>query len=192
MSKTCFNISEQKTHVINFIKKHKNILSLDDGHTAITAEFIGKLAKSNTKEFFHLATDIQLKFGQNFYIFIDNYDEKHHMIQLWLPTSFSKFASDEAIKDYCRSKSFEEVIETHCNWYNMTPKRWETFEAIFDFYDKPKSFSKKSSSKKTTKKTAKKTTKTSSKKTSSKTSTKVVGMTLNDFNRFLNDIVFID
>ena len=33
----------------------------------------------------------------------------------------------------------------------MTPKRWETFEAVFDFYDKPKA-----SSKKTVKKTAKK------------------------------------
>ena len=183
MSKTFFNISEQKTHVINFIKKHKNILSLDDGHTAITAEFIGKLAKSNNKEFFHLATDIQLKFGQNFYIFSDNCDEKHHMIQLWLPAVLSKSSSDKTIKEYCRSKSFADVIETHCNWYNMTPKRWETFEAIFDFYDTPKT-----SSKKTTKKTTKKT----AKKTSSKTSTKVTGMTLNDFKRFLNDIVFID
>jgi len=105
------------------------------------------------------------------------------MIQLWLPAVLSKSSSDKTIKEYCRSKSFADVIETHCNWYNMTPKRWETFEAIFDFYDKPKT-----SSKKTSKKTAKKTTK----KTSSKTSTKVVGMTLNDFKRFLNDIVFID
>jgi len=174
MSKTFFNIAEQKTHVINFIKKHKDILGLYDCSTAITDEFIGELAKTNNKEFFHLVRKIRLKFGQNCYIFSDNCDEKHHMIQLWLP-SFNKFASDTAIKEYCRSKSFEEVIETHCNWYNMTPKRWETFEAIFDFYDKPKS-----SSKKTTK------------KTSSKTNTKVVGMTLNDFKRFLNDIVFID
>jgi hypothetical protein len=179
MSKTFFNISEQKTNVINFIKKHKDILCLDDGRKEITAEFIGKLAKSNNKEFFSLATDIQLKFGQNFYIFSDNCDEKHHMIQLWLPAVLSKSSSDKTIKEYCRSKSFADVIETHCNWYNMTPKRWETFEAIFDFYDKPKTSSKK---------TAKKTTK----KTSSKTNTKVVGMTLNDFKRFLNDIVFID
>ena len=186
MSKTFFNISEQKTNIINFIKKHKDILGLDDGHTAITAEFIGELAKTNNKEFFHLVRKIRLKFGQNFYIFIDNYDEKHHMIQLWLPC-FNKFASDEAIKEYCRSKSFADVIETHCNWFNMTPKRWETFEAIFDFYDKPKT-----SSKKMTKKTAKKTTKKTTKKTSSKTSTKVVGMPLNDFKSFLNDIVFID
>ena len=185
MSKTYFNISEQKTNVINFIKKHKNILSLDDGHTAITDKFIGKLAKSNNKEFFRLATDIQLKFGQNFYIFSDNYDEKHHMIQLWLPC-FNKFASDEAIKEYCRSKSFADVIEAHCSWFNMTPKRWETFEAVFDFYDKPKA-----SSKKTTKKTTKKIAK-AAKQTSSKTSTKVVGMTLNDFKLCLNDIVFID
>jgi len=192
MSKTFFNISEQKTNIINFIKKHKNILSLYDCYTAITAEFIGKLAKSNNEEFFHLVRKIRLKFGQNFYVFSDNCDEKHHMIQLWLPIVFSKFASDKAIKEYCRSKSLADVIETHCNWYNMTPKRWETFEAIFDFYDKPKSFSKKSSSKKTTKKTAKKTTKTSSKKTSSKTSTKVVDLTLHDFKSFLNDIVFID
>ena len=178
MSKTFFNISEQKTNVINFIKKHKNILSLDDGHTAITAKFIGKLAKSNNKEFFHLATDIQLKFGQNFYIFFDNCDEKHRMIQLWLP-SFNKFASDEAIKEYCRSKSIEDVIETHCSWYNMTPKRWETFEAIFDFYYKPKTSSKK---------TVKKTTK----KTSYKTSDKAKALTLDDFELFMNDIVFID
>jgi hypothetical protein len=185
MSKTSFNISEQKTNVINFIKKHKNILSLDDGHTTITAEFIGKLAKSNNKEFFHLATDIQLKFGQNFYIFFDNCDEKHHMIQLWLP-SFNKFASDTAIKEYCRSKSFADVIETHCNWYNMTPKRWETFEAIFDFYDK-----QKTSSKKTAKKTAKKTTKKTAKKTTN-TADKAKALTLDDFKLFLNDIVFID
>ena len=185
MSKTFFNIAEQKTHVINFIKKHKNILSLslDDGHTAITAEFIGALAKTNNKEFFSLVHKVRLKFGQKFYVFSDNCDEKHHMIQLWLPIVLSKFASDKAIKEYCRSKSFADVIETHCNWYNMTPKRWKTFEAIFDFYDKPKTSSKK---------TAKKTTKKTTKKTSSKTSTKVVGMTLNDFKRFLNDIVFID
>ena len=151
MSKTCFNISEQKTHVINFIKKHKNILSLDDGHTAITDKFIGKLVKSNNKEFFHLASDIQLKFGQNFYIFSDNYNEKHHMIKLWLPDVLSKAASDKAIEIACSSKSLEDVIEDcYCSWYNMTPKRWETFEAIFDFYYKPKT-----SSKKTTKKTTK-------------------------------------
>ena len=176
MSKTYFNISEQKTNVINFIKKHKNILSLDDGYTAITDKFIGKLAKSNNKEFFRLATDIQLKFGQNLYIFSDNCNEKHHMIKLWLPKVLSKVESDTAIEIACSSKSLEDVIEDcYCNWYNMTPKRWKTFEAIFDFYYKPKT-----SSKKTTKKTTK------------KTSTKVVGMTLNDFKRFLNDIVFID
>ena len=152
MSKTYFNISEQKTNFINFIKKHKNILSLDDGHTAITDEFIGKLVKSNNKEFFRLATDIQLKFGQNFYIFADNCNEKHHMIKLWLPKVLSKVASDKAIKEFCSSKSFEEAVEDcYCSsWYNMTPKRWETFEAIFDFYYKPKT-----SSKKTTKKTTK-------------------------------------
>lgn len=149
MSKTFFNIAEQKTNVINFIKKHKDILCLDDGRKEITDEFIGKLVKSNNNEFFRLATDIQLKFGQNFYIFTDNCNEKHRMINLWLPC-FNKFASDKAIKEYCRSKSFADVIETHCSWFNMTPKRWETFEAIFDFYDQ-----QKTSSKKTTKKIAK-------------------------------------
>ena len=59
MSKTFFNIAEQKTNVINFIKKHKDILGLDDGSTAITAEFIGKLAKTNNEEFFRLATDVR-------------------------------------------------------------------------------------------------------------------------------------
>ena len=187
MSKTCFNIAEQKTNVINFIKKHKNILSLDDGHTAITAKFIGKLAKSNNKEFFRLATDIQLKFGQNFYVFTNNCNEKHHMIEIWLPEVFSKFASDEAIKEFCSCNSFNDVIETRCAWFNMTPKRWETFEAIFDFYDKPKT-----SSKKTAKKTTTKTTKKTTKKTSSKTSAKAKSLTLDDFKLFLNDIVFID
>jgi hypothetical protein len=183
MSKTFFNIAEQKTNVINFIKKHKDILGLYDCSTAITDEFIGELAKTNNKEFFHLVRKIRLKVGQNcyFYIFTDNYDKKHHMIQLWLP-SFNKFASDTAIKEYCRSKSFADVIKTHCNWYNMTPKRWETFEAIFDFYNKPKTSSKKTT-KKTTKKTAKKTTNTAD---------KAKALTLNDFKRFLNDIVFID
>ena len=181
MSKTFFNIAEQKTNIINFIKKHKNILETEHDMN-ITDEFIGKLVKSNNHEFFRLASEVKLKLSCNFYIFCDNFDSQHHTIQLWLPTIFSHVASDKAntaIKEYCRSKSFADVIETHCNWYNMTPKRWETFEAIFDFYDKPKS-----SSKKTTKKTTK--------KTSSKTNTKVVGMTLNDFKRFLNDIVFID
>ena len=180
MSKTFFNIVEQKTNVINFIKKHKDILCLDDGRKEITAEFIGKIVKTNNKEFFRLASKVRLKFGQNFYVFSDNCDEKHHMIQLWLPAVLSKSSSDKAINQYCCINSFEDAIEDfRCGWFNMTPKRWETFEAIFDFYDKPKT-----SSKKTTKKTTK--------KTSSKTSTKVVGMTLNDFKRFLNDIVFID
>ena len=190
MSKTFFNISEQKTNVINFIKKHKDILGLDDGHTAITDEFIGELVKTNNKEFFRLVRKIRRKFGRNLYIFSDNYDKKHHMIQLWLPC-FNKFASDEAIKEYCRSKSFADVIETHCNWYNMTPKRWETFEAIFDFYDKPKTSSKKTSSKKTAKKTTKKTTKKTAKKTTN-TADKAKALTLDDFMLLMNDIVFID
>jgi len=158
MSKTFFNIAEQKTNVINFIKKHKNILGLDDGSTAITDEFIGKLAKSNNNEFFRLATDVRLKLGCNFYIFIDNFDNQHHMIKLWLPTIFSHIASDKAITQFCSRNSFVDVIATRCSWFNMTPKRWETFEAIFDFYNKPKTSSKKSSSKKTTK-TAKKVVK---------------------------------
>ena len=151
MSKTFFNIAEQKTNVINFIKKHKDILCLDYGSKAITAKFISELVKTNNNEFFRLASDIQLKFGQNFYIFSDNCNEKHHMIKLWLPKVLSKVESDTAIEIACSSKSLEDVIEDcYCSWYNMTPKRWETFEAIFDFYYKPKT-----SSKKTTKKTTK-------------------------------------
>ena len=186
MSKTYFNISEQKTNVINFIKKHKDILETEHDMN-ITDEFIGKLVKSNNKEFFRLASEVKLNLRCNFYIFTDNFDAQHRMIQLWLPTIFSHVASDKAnkaIKKFCGSNHFEDVIATRCSWFNMTPKRWETFEAIFDFYVKPKTSYKKTSSKKTTKKTTK--------KTSSKTSTKVVCMTLNDFKRFLNDIVFID
>ena len=178
MSKTFFNISEQKTNVINFIKKHKNIL-VTEHDMNITDEFIGKLVKSNNKEFFRLASEVKLKLSCNFYIFTDNFDAQHRMIQLWFPAVFCKVASDKAIKEFCGSKSFEDAIKTCCTWYNMTPKRWETFEAIFDFYDKPKT-----SSKKTTKKTAK--------KTSSKTSAKAKALTLDDFKLFLNDIVFID
>ena len=174
MSKTFFNIAEQKTNVINFIKKHKDILGLDDGSTAITAEFIGELVKSNNEEFFRLATDVRLKFRCNFYIFADNYDEKHHMIKLWFPAVFSNVASDEAIKQFCSCNSFDDVIETRSNWYNMTPKRWKTFEAIFDFYYKPK---------------------TSSKKTAKKTTKKVVKpeeVKLSDSALLKKDIVFID
>ena len=40
MSKTFLNISEQKQNVINFIKKHKDILGLDEGRKEITADFI--------------------------------------------------------------------------------------------------------------------------------------------------------
>ena len=187
MSKTCFNISEQKTKVINFIKKHKDILCLDDDCKAITAEFIGEFVKTNNEEFFSLVHKVRLKFGQNFYIFFDNCDEKHHMILLWLPIVFGKFASDNAITEYCSYNSFEDVIETRCTWLNMTPKRWETFEAVFDFYDK-----KKSSSKKTTKKTTKKTAKKTTKKTSYKTVVKPAALTLNSFELFMNDIVFAD
>ncbi len=182
MSKTFFNIAEQKTNIINFIKKHKNILGLYDCYTAITAEFIGELAKSNNEEFFHLVRKIKLKFGQNFCIFIDNYDKKHHMIQLWLPAVLSKSSSDKAINQYCRSKSFADAIETHCNWYNMTPNRWKTFEAIFDFYDKPKT-----SSKKTTKKIAK-----AAKKTTKRTTEKTAEIKLGDSALLKDDIAFIN
>ncbi len=152
MSKTYFTIAEQKTNVINFIKKHKDILCIDYGRTAITDEFIGKLVKSNNNEFFRLAQKVQLKFGRSFFIFADNCDEKHRMITIWLPTVLSKFASDNAIEKFCGSKGFKVVIEKgYCSWYNMTPKRWETFEAVFDFYNKPKA----SSTKKTTKKVVK-------------------------------------
>ena len=145
MSKTCFTIAEQKTNVINFIKKHKDILYVDDGSkAAITAKFIGELVKSDNNEFFRLVHTVRLKFGQNFYIFADNSDEKHRMITIWLPIDLNKIASDKAIKEFCDSLSFEYAIEDyHCLWYNMTPKRWETFEAVFDFYDKPKKTAKK-------------------------------------------------
>ena len=144
MSKTFLNISEQKQNVINFIKKHKSILGLDEGRKEITTEYINKLEKANTREFFNLATDVQLKFGSNFYVFKDNYDDQHHMIEIWLPADLSKSSSDKAIKDFCTGKSFEDAIEDgYCSWFNMTPKRWETFEAVFDFYDKPKASSTK-------------------------------------------------
>ena len=190
MSKTFFNIAEQKTNVINFIKKHKDILCLNERHMNITAEFIGELVKSNNEEFFHLATDIKINARCNFYIFCDNFDKKHHMIEIWLPTVFSNVASDKAnkaIKQFCSCNSFDDVIVTRCGWFNMTPKRWETFEAIFDFYDKPKT-----SSKKTAKKTAKKTTKKTSSKKTTNTADKAKALTLDDFKLFLNDIVFID
>lgn len=138
MSKTCFTIAEQKTNVINFIKKHKDILCLDYGSKAITAKFIRELVKTNNNDFFRLVKRVQLKFGRNFYIFTDDCDEKRRMIKIWLPEVFSKSASDKAIKEFCCRKGFKVVIETRCSWYNMTPKRWETFEAVFDFYDKPK------------------------------------------------------
>ena len=147
MSKTYFTIAEQKTNVINFIKKHKDILRID-GSKDITAEFIGELVKSNNAKFFSLVHKVRLKFGQNFYIFSDNCDENRHnmrrTITIWLPVDLSKNASDKAIKEFCDSLSFEDAIEDcHCLWFNMTPKRWETFEAIFDFYDKPKKTAKK-------------------------------------------------
>ncbi len=155
MSKTFFNIAEQKTNVINFIKKHKNILETEHDMN-ITDEFIGELVKSNNTEFFRLASEVKLKLRCNYYIF----DAQHPMIQLWLPTIFSRVASDKAnkaIKQFCRSNRFDDVIATRCSWYNMTPNRWKTFEAIFDFYDKPKTSSKKTAKKiaKTAKKIAK-------------------------------------
>jgi hypothetical protein len=179
MSKTFFNIAEQKTNIINFIKKHKNILETEHDMN-ITDEFIGKLVKSNNKEFFRLASEVKLKLSCNFYIFCDNFDGQHRMIQLWLPTIFSHVASDKAntankaIKQFCSSNHFEDVIATRCGWFNMTPKRWETFEAIFDFYNKPKT-----SSKKTAKKTAKKVVKPAE-------------MKLGDSALLKDDIVFIN
>jgi hypothetical protein len=153
MSKTFLNISEQKQNVINFITKHKSILSLDEGSKDLPADYVNQLINASSEEFFRLASNIQLKFGSNFYIFKDNFDDQHHMLEIWLPVNFSKSASSDAIKEFCRSNSFEDAIEDgHCSWFNMTPKRWETFEAVFNFYDKPKA-----SSKKTTKKVVKPT-----------------------------------
>ena len=134
MIKTFFNISEQKQNVINFIKKHKNILSLDDGSNAITTEYLDKLKNANTNEFLSLL-NVRLKFGSKYFIFSDNYDEKHRMIEIWLPKVLSKVESDTAIEIACSSKSFEDVIETNCAWLNMTPKRWKMFEELFDFYE---------------------------------------------------------
>jgi hypothetical protein len=175
MFKTFFNIAEQKTNVINFIKKHKNILGTDRDMN-ITDEFIGELVKSNNTEFFRLASEVKLKLRCNFYIFADNFDAQHPMIQLWLPTIFSHVASDKAnkaIEQFCSSNSFDDVIATRCSWFNMTPKRWETFEAIFDFYDQ-----QKTSSKKTTK-TAKKVVKPAE-------------MKLSDHALLKDDIAFIN
>ena len=173
MSKTYFTIAEQKTNVINFIKKHKDILRMD-GSKDITAEFIGELVKSNNKEFFRLVNNVRLKFGQNFYIFSHDCYENRHSIEIWLPSDLSKIASDKAIKELFGSYSFEDVIEDSSFWYNMTPKRWETFEAVFDLYDKPKTPAKK-----TAKKTAKKIVKSEE-------------MKLSDSALLKDDIVFID
>ena len=185
MSKTCFTIAEQKTNVINFIKKHKDILETEHDMN-ITDKFIGKLVKSNNKEFFRLASEVKLNLRCNFYIFSDNCDAQHRMIQLWLPNIFSHVASDKAITQFCSRNSFDDVIATRCSWFNMTPKRWETFEAIFDFYDKPKISSKKTT-KKTAKKTAKKTTKKASKKTAKQSEVK-----LSDSAILKDEVVFID
>ena len=135
MSKTCFTIAEQKQKVINFIKKHKNILSSDDGHTAITTEYLGKLKNANNNEFFRLAHTVRFTFGLNLYIFADNHDEKHRTLEIWLPDVLSKVESDTAIEIACSRKSFRDVIETNCAWLVMTPTRWKMFEAIFDFYE---------------------------------------------------------
>jgi len=137
MSKTFFTIAEQKQKVISFIKKHKDILDkADDVSKAITDEYLDKLKNANNEEFFRLVNEIKLKFGQNFFIFSGDCDEKHTTLTIWLPTVLSKITSDKAIKEFCSINSFKAVIETgYCSWYNMTPKHWETFEAVFDFYD---------------------------------------------------------
>ncbi|MCZ0950796.1 hypothetical protein N7T98_25800, partial [Pseudomonas syringae pv. tomato] len=142
MSKTFLSISEQKQNVISFIKKHKAILGLDEGTKEITADVISKLKKANTSELCSLVTNVQLNFGNNFYIFKDNYANQHHMIKIWLTASLAKSSSDKAIKEFCGSFSFDDAIEDgNCFWFNMTPKRWKTFEAVFDFYDKSKASS---------------------------------------------------
>ena len=143
MSKTYFNNSEQKTNIINFIKKHKDILGLDERDMNITDEYLDKLKHASNKEFLRLVSKVRLKFGQNFFIFSNTFVEKHRMIVIWLPNVLNevvtdkaiKITTDKAIKDFCGYNSFEDVIETHSFWYNMTPKRWEMFEAVFDFYD---------------------------------------------------------
>ena len=143
MSKTFFTISEQKTNVISFIKKHSNILGVTEKVKDITDEYLDELKNANNEEFLRLVHKVKLKFGQNFFIFADNYDGKHHMIVIWLPNVLNevvankaiKITTDKAIKDFCGYNSFADVIETHSSWYNMTPKHWEMFEAVFDFYD---------------------------------------------------------
>ena len=157
MSKTYFNISEQKQKVISFIKKHKDILGLDASDIGIyfktrtkvskvsndiTDEYLDKLKNASNEELLRLVSKVQLKFGQNFYIFAGNCDERL-MIVIWLPNVLNEIVTNEAIKittdnainDFCGYNSFANVIETHSSWHNMTPKRWEMFEAVFDFYD---------------------------------------------------------
>lgn len=171
MSKTFFNFSEQKQHIINFVKKHKDILCMYNGDEEITDEFISNFEKTNNREFVLFATSIQLNFGDKYYLFDDNCKNHNHMMLIWLPKYLSKNSSDETIKEFCGSSSFTNAIESfNCDWFNITPKRWEAFEAIFDFYDKPKT-----SAKKTTKKVAKPTE-----------------VKLGDSNLVKNGIAFID
>ena len=171
MSKTFLNLSEQKKLIIDFVKKHKDILCMCDGDEAITDEFISKFEKANNREFFKFATDIQLNFGDNYYLFDDNRKNHNHMMLIWLPKYLSKNSSDETIKEFCGNFSFKNALECfNCDWFNMTPKRWEAFEAIFDFYDKPKT-----SAKKNTKKVV-----------------KPAEVKLDDFNLVKNGIAFID
>lgn len=175
MSKTFFNLSEQKQHIINFVKKHKDILCICEGDEEITEEitdeFISNFEKTNNREFVFFATSIQLNFGDKYYLFDDNCKNHNHMMLIWLPKYLSKNSSDKAIKEFCGNLSFKNAIESfNCDWYNMTPKRWEAFEAIFDFYDKPKT-----SAKKTTKKVV-----------------KPAEVKLDDYNIVKNGIAFID
>ena len=142
MSKTFLNLYEQKQLIINFVKKHKDILCLNDGDKAITDEFISKFEKANNCEFFDFVTCIQLNFGDKYYLFDDNCKNHNHMMLIWLPKYLRKNSSDKTIKEFCSSLSFKNAIDNfNCDWFNITPKRWEAFEAIFDFYDKPKNAS---------------------------------------------------
>ena len=143
MSKTYFTISEQKQKVISFIKKHKDILGVTEKVNDITDEYLDALKQVSTEKFLRLISKVNLKFGQNFFILSNTFDGKHSTITIWLPNVLSevvankaiKITTDKAIEDFCGYNSFADVIETHSSWYNMTPKHWEMFEAVFDFYD---------------------------------------------------------
>jgi len=118
MSSSSLSLTEQRAFVLNFIKKHKAHLLVDDDGTnvKVSDNFIARLEKMKGADFDELATRVMVNKGCEFYLFNTDVSGKTRKINIWssntAPTNLDDWENDSW-------------------WQNMTPLRFSFVDNFF-------------------------------------------------------------